>query len=84
MRTTLVRIGNSQGTRLPKAFIAQCGLRSEIELAVEGTTLMIRPTNLVRQGWEEKFKSMVVVGDDVLLDEELISPSSWDAEEWEW
>ena len=51
---------------------------------LEGTTLMIRPTNLVRQGWEEKFKSMAVVGDDVLLDEELISPSSWDAEEWEW
>lgn len=84
MRTSLVRIGNSQGIRLPKALIAQCELRSEVELSVEGKTLMIRSTDSVRQGWDDQFKRMAIVGDDVLLDEELIEQSSWDAEEWEW
>ena len=37
MRSKIVRIGNSQGVRLPKLMIEQAGLSDEVELRVEGS-----------------------------------------------
>ncbi|HSV29990.1 MAG TPA: AbrB/MazE/SpoVT family DNA-binding domain-containing protein [Candidatus Omnitrophota bacterium] len=43
MKAALVPIGNSQGVRIPKAILDQCGLRDEVEMTVEGEALVIRP-----------------------------------------
>ena len=37
-----------------------------------------------RAGWEEDFKAMARRGDDVLFDGDVIIPTRWDEEEWEW
>lgn len=43
MKAALVPIGNSQGIRIPKAILDQCGLSGEVEMIVEGEALIIRP-----------------------------------------
>jgi len=84
MRTSIVRIGNSQGIRIPKAIIEQCHLGTDVELEVEDKKLIICSAAHPRQGWGEKFQAMVTSGDGNLLDGELINQSTWDENEWEW
>ena len=84
MKTRIVRIGNSQGIRIPKPLLEQTGLGTEVELEVQGEQIVIRPAERPRQGWEAAFRSMAEAGDDALLDGEGAEFSSWDEEEWEW
>lgn len=84
MRTSIVRIGNSQGIRIPKVVIEQCCFGPDVELEVKDKKLIIRSASFPRQGWEEKFKSMAVAGDDSLLDGELVKQSLWYQGEWQW
>ncbi len=81
-KTRLVKIGNSQGVRIPKPLIDQLGLGPEIELVVEEDHLEIRRSTKPRDGWAEQFRAMAEAGDDSLLDDE--TPTKWDKEEWEW
>jgi len=55
MRARIVRIGNSRGIRIPKAVIDECGLGDIVELSVEDGSVVIRPAELPRQGWDEAF-----------------------------
>jgi antitoxin MazE len=84
IKTRIVKIGNSQGIRIPKLLLDQLGFGSEVEIAVQQQTLVIRPLQHPRHGWEEQFRSMAEQGDDQLLDGDIVSLSSWDDEEWEW
>ena len=84
MRTSLIRIGNSQGIRIPKILIEQCHLGAEVELEVEDKTLLVRAVTHPRQEWEESFRAMAAAGDDILLDGDLRRQSSWDEDEWQW
>lgn len=84
MKTKIVRIGNSQGIRIPKPVLEQVGLHDEVELEVEDNAIVIRPYSRAREGWADEFKSMAQAGDDTLLDEEAATTSSWDVDEWEW
>lgn len=84
MRARIVRIGNSQGIRLPKAVLEQSGLTDEVELAVEDGQIVLRAVENPRAGWEEAFIKMNARGDDVLLDGDQTGSSSWDDEEWVW
>ena len=40
MRARVVRIGSSRGVRIPKPLIEQVGLQDEVEIAVEGSSLI--------------------------------------------
>ena len=82
MKTTLVKIGNSQGIRIPKPFIEQCGLRNEVELEMQNRELIIRAPHDARQNWEQAFQRMAAFGYDALPDTD--TSTSWDEEEWEW
>jgi antitoxin MazE len=84
MRTSIVRIENSQGIRIPKAIIEQCHLGADVELEVEDKKIIIRAAARPRQGWGEKFEVMAISGDANLLDGELIKQSAWDENEWQW
>jgi antitoxin MazE len=83
MKSRIVRIGNSQGIRIPKPVLEQAGLSDEVEIDVRGNTLVIRPARQPREGWDAAFRDMAARGDDALLDKDL-SSSKWDEEEWEW
>ena len=84
MRSKLVKIGNSQGIRIPRPLLDELGLEvgEEVEMAVEEDRLVIQAAQKPRQGWEQAFAQMAAEGNDVLLDEPL--PTEWDIEDWEW
>ena len=84
MRTRVVRIGNSQGIRIPKALLEQSQLGNEVEIEVEDDQIVIRPFRKPREGWDVAFAKMAESGDDQLLDEPLAVQTIWDEEEWQW
>lgn len=84
VKTRIVKIGNSQGIRIPKILLEQSALGEEVELTLEAEQIVIRSAHNPRQGWEEAFQSMHALGDDELLDGEAPLPTAWDEEEWAW
>jgi antitoxin MazE len=83
VKTRIVRIGNSQGIRIPKLLLEQTNLGGEVELELQEDRIVIRPVSPVRQHWEEAFKAMAERSDDALLDGDVFISTTWD-EEWEW
>lgn len=81
MKATIIKIGNSQGLRIPKPVIEQCGFHQEVELEVQDNALIIKPASHPRQSWEKSFQAMAQNGDDRLND---LPESKWDEEDWEW
>ena len=84
MKARIIRIGNSQGIRIPKILLQETHLPYEVELEPRGAQIVIRPARRPREGWEERFKAMADAGDDRPLDGDRPVPTSWDKEEWEW
>lgn len=84
MKTNIIRIGNSQGIRIPKILLEQSRLGTEVELEVENEMIVIRPAARTRAGWGEKFRLMSENGDDQMIDEDLSGQTVWDKDEWEW
>lgn len=84
MKSRIVKIGNSQGIRIPKPLIEQLGIDQDIEILVEKNRLIISPAEHPRSGWETAFQTMAHRGDDILLDEEGTTETIWDKEGWEW
>jgi antitoxin MazE len=83
MKTRIVRIGNSQGIRIPKPLLEQSGLGEEVELEVRSGEITIRAASRPRAGWDEVFQAMAAEGDDALLDPDLVA-GRWDEEDWTW
>lgn len=81
-RTRIVKIGNSQGVRIPKPVLEQLGLSGEVELRVESGQLVIRNVQLPRANWAAQFEQMAANGDDTLLDAE--TGTDWDEADWTW
>lgn len=84
MRARIIKIGNSQGLRIPKPVLEQTGIIDDVEIAVEKNQIIIRPVQSPREGWENAFKMMQESGDDTLLIDDIDISSSWDEEEWQW
>ena len=84
MRARVVKIGNSQGIRLPKPLLEQTGIMNDVELEVKNNQIIIRPVAKPRAGWDDAFEAMAEKGDDkpIIGDEEI--SHSWDDEEWQW
>lgn len=84
MKASIVRIGNSQGIRIPKVVLEQTQLKGEVELEVRDRQILIRAVTKTRHDWDRKFRIMAEKGDDKLLDIEAMGLSYWDKEEWQW
>lgn len=84
MRARVVKIGNSQGIRIPKPILEQTGIMDDVELEVEKNQIIIRPVANPRADWDDAFQSMSDKGHDALIfgDENIYH--SWDEEEWQW
>ncbi|WP_168794064.1 AbrB/MazE/SpoVT family DNA-binding domain-containing protein [Paraburkholderia aromaticivorans] len=68
MKTTIRRMGNSQGVLIPKPVLAQLGLEKEVEMEVENDAIVLRrPRQKAREGWAEASKALAESGDDALL-----------------
>ena len=84
VHTRLIRIGNSQGIRIPKALIEQAGLRDDIEIRLENSSLIISAAQHPRSGWQEAFQAMAEQHDDARIEADTLAPSEWDLTEWQW
>jgi len=67
MRSALQRVGNSQGVIIPKPMLAQVGFERDVEIDVENGTVVIRkPAQHVREGWADASKMIAAADDDGL------------------
>jgi antitoxin MazE len=83
VKTGLIRIGNSRGVRIPKPFIAECGLGESVDLQVENGRLIVSSERRPREGWAEAFNAAGSAENDELLLEPA-APSDFDQKEWRW
>ena len=68
MRTTLKRVGNSQGVIIPKPLLAQIGLEHDVEIDVEDGAIVLRkPQRTPREGWAAVSRAIAGANDDGLL-----------------
>jgi antitoxin MazE len=68
MKTTIRKMGNSHGVLIPKPILTQLGLEDEVEMRVEGNTLVLRrPQKKAREGWADASRSLAASGDDGLV-----------------
>jgi antitoxin MazE len=84
MRARIVKIGNSQGIRIPKPLLEQTGIMEDVELDVDKNQIIIRPVSNPRDGWDDAFKAMADRGDDTIIDDAENISHSWDDDEWQW
>ena len=82
MKTRIVRIGNSQGVRIPKPIIAAAGLEEEVEFRIVDSGLLIANVRLPSAGWEEASARMREAGVDRLVDP--IVENEFDTSGWRW
>jgi antitoxin MazE len=69
MKTSIRKMGNSQGVLIPKPFLAQTGMDvGEVEIEIESNTIVIRkPPKKARQGWADASKAVAAASDDKLV-----------------
>lgn len=84
MKTRIVKIGNSQGIRIPKLLLERSNLPEEVELEAEDNRIIIRSHKQPRQDWESAYRAMAGRGDDELLDKDTLVQTQWDETEWQW
>lgn len=82
----LIRIGNSQGLRIPRPLIEQ-GMLEGKELSIEafeGGDLLIRPLSKGRSGWVEQIQmTLQENGEEPLNTEWLDAPLTDEGDLWE-
>ena len=82
MRTTIRKLGNSQGVLIPKALLAQTGIEQAADMSVENGAIVLRkPKQTTRQGWADASKAIALSGDDALAWPDFANASD---EEWKW
>lgn len=80
-KTRIIRIGNSQGIRVPRALLDQAQLPEEVELHAQPGRLVVRGVRRPRTGWAKAAKTMHERGDDRLLEQP--TNTKFD-EDWTW
>ncbi len=84
MRARIVKIGNSQGIRIPKPLLEQTGNMGSVELEVKENQIIIHPIANPGTGWDRAFKTMAELADDAIIDETDHISHPWDEAEWKW
>lgn len=83
MKTRLIDMGRSKGIRLPKKLIKEAQLTEEVEVSLQGDSLVIRSKKKnPREGWAESLANLAQHENISFLGDN--HGNSWDEEEWEW
>ena len=79
MDAKVIRIGNSQGVRLPRAALQQARLSAgqRVRLEVVADTIVISPERKAREGWKEAFTRAGAPGTEDLW-EGVPHDEAWD------
>ena len=81
MKTRIVRIGNSQGIRIPKPLLEEADLGEEVELRLAPEGLMIERVENRRPGWSEAAARLA--SRDASADDPFIQ-TEFDEADWQW
>ena len=83
---TLIKIGNSQGIRIPKPLVEQAQLENrELSLEVTQEGLLIKPSKQPRQDWPEKIRlSLEKNGQSEKLDHDWLGTKLTEKNDWQW
>ncbi|NOQ94397.1 MAG: AbrB/MazE/SpoVT family DNA-binding domain-containing protein [Methylophaga sp.] len=81
----LVRIGNSQGVRIPKLLIEQAHLEGkELKFEVLNGGLFIVPIQEARKGWAKSINTILATHGEELNDSEWLDAELTNEDELEW
>lgn len=81
----LVRIGNSQGIRIPKPLIEQAHLEGkELKLQIVNGGLLITPEKEAREGWKEAIEQAIMAKGQEPLDDEWLNMPLDSDDELDW
>jgi antitoxin MazE len=82
---TLIKIGNSQGIRIPKAVIEQAHLNNkELVFKVIDGGLLIQPVQEPRKNWRQQIDKVLNVAELSLTDQEWLDAPLFEDEDWQW
>ena len=81
----LVKIGNSQGIRIPKPLVEQAQLEGkELKLQLVDEGLLISPEKEARQHWKEEIEQTIAAQGPEALDTEWLDLPLAQDDELEW
>jgi len=82
---TLVRVGNSQGVRIPKVIIEQAQLENkELEFKIVDDGLLIHPVKNPREDWKKQFDKIAELQASSEDDQEWLDTPLSSDKDWEW
>lgn len=81
MKAQIIRIGNSQGVRIPKTLIQDGKLSGEVELELHEEGILIRSLQKPRANWDAEFKTAADMDDDQPIIE---TRTAFENKEWQW
>ena len=84
MRNHLIEIGNFRGIRIPKSLLEISGLENEIEMKVQGSSLVLKAPEHPRAHCKEAFAKDTTNELDVEEEEWSAFTNDFDEEEWKW
>ena len=81
----LVKIGNSQGIRIPKPLVEQAQLEGkELKLQLVGDGLLISPEKQAREGWAEEIERTIAAQGHEVIDAEWLDLPLASDDDLEW
>jgi antitoxin MazE len=81
MKAQIIRIGNSQGVRIPKTLLEDGKLSGEVELELHEDGILIRSLQKPRANWDVLFKTVADSDDDQPPND---TPTEFEKREWQW
>ena len=78
MQSTLIKIGNSKGVRIPASILKEYEFGTEVILELQESGILIKPVKKTRTGWNSAFKKMRQHHDDVLLVDDVFKDEKFE------
>ncbi len=81
----LVKIGNSQGIRIPKPLIQQARLEGkELDIQVVNQGILVTPSKKPREGWEKTIEAILASKGAEKTDNEWLDATLTSDDDLEW
>ena len=81
MKAQIIRIGNSQGVRIPKTLLEDGKLSGEVELELHEDGILIRSLRKPRANWDAAFRATSDTDDDQSTPDAC---TDFEKKEWQW
>jgi antitoxin MazE len=82
MKAQIIRIGNSQGIRIPKVLLEESGISGDVELEICPGGILISNIHKPRARWDAEFAALAEADDDVSAGQDV--SSTFEKRGWQW